>query len=403
MSNRRKGFTLVELLVVIAIIGILMAMLLPAVQQVREAARRTDCANRLRQVILATHSYHDANKQLPVGLIQDQTTTDVFGHLFDNQCMSILGLCMPFMELNPFYQACNPDGFNIRKDLNDLVDVNGNRLYGDAFKVHFDPCTAPPGAEDPLDDLFLTAVPDFVCPSDNINDVVFEFAGVPGSNASLFAYAPWWDGVTNDDNNWWGWLVLYVDSVSGDPLIEFFPHRTNYVGCIGAHGHTIGPERSRWKGASAPRQRITLETIFDGTSRTLLAGENIGGFFNNIRGRDIDDDDVNVVTGSLPHTWAMGGGCQIRGNIPYLRGTLYDGTYTITDLLDPAMDIFDGKTIPMLGDTKFASERGFGATHPAGVNMGLCDGSVRTVNRSTDWMTLYQIAGASDGGVPVDF
>ncbi|HMP69338.1 MAG TPA: DUF1559 domain-containing protein, partial [Pirellulaceae bacterium] len=67
MSTRRKGFTLIELLVVIAVIGILMAMLLPAVQQVREAARRTDCANRIRQLAIASHSFHDAFKRLPAG------------------------------------------------------------------------------------------------------------------------------------------------------------------------------------------------------------------------------------------------------------------------------------------------------------------------------------------------
>ena len=62
---RRSGFTLVELLVVIAIIGVLVALLLPAVQAAREAARRTDCVNRQRQVLLAAHNYLSAMKQLP--------------------------------------------------------------------------------------------------------------------------------------------------------------------------------------------------------------------------------------------------------------------------------------------------------------------------------------------------
>ncbi len=402
MSNRRKGFTLVELLVVIAIIGILMAMLLPAVQQVREAARRTDCANRLRQCVLATHSFHDANKQLPVGLTAQQTCDDVFAQVYDNQCTSILGLCQPFMELNALYQGGNPDGFNFRKDLNELVDVMGNRLYIDAFDCH-GPGTADPNAVDGFQDFLLTAVPDFLCPSDNINDVVFDLGvgGSAGANSSFFSYQPLWDGVTNTDMNWSGFLGFF--SIGGVNTQDFWFNRTNYVGCIGAHGHNIGPERERWRGCVAPRRRVTLETIFDGTSRTVIMAETIGPFFNNIRGRTIDDDNNANVTNSLPRCWFMNGGVQMRGCIPYNQASLYDGTYTIQDPLDPSGDIFDGRQIPMLGDTKFSSDIGFGATHPAGVNMGLADGSVRTVTRSTDWMTLYEIGGAADGGVPLDF
>ena len=103
MQNRRsRGFTLIELLVVIAIIAVLIALLLPAVQQAREAARRTQCKNNLKQLGLALHNYHDTYNRFPGASYCGVTGTSSIAH-----CHTWIEMLFPYFDQAPLYSKIN--------------------------------------------------------------------------------------------------------------------------------------------------------------------------------------------------------------------------------------------------------------------------------------------------------
>jgi prepilin-type N-terminal cleavage/methylation domain-containing protein len=132
--RRHSGFTLIELLVVIAIIAILVALLLPAVQQAREAARRTQCKNNLKQLGLALHNYHDAYKMFPAGHMESGWDGPSYRHQF-----SWLTYMLPYIDQSNVYS---------------LIDFSQIDL---STSAHQNPVFMPAGTVD---------VATFICPSD---------------------------------------------------------------------------------------------------------------------------------------------------------------------------------------------------------------------------------------------
>ena len=111
MASKRRGFTLVELLVVIAIIGILVALLLPAVQAAREAARRNQCSNNLKQLGLAVHNFHDVMKELPPASLFDSYATwpvQLLPYLEDQNAYDLWDIRLSYYFQNSKARAAGP-------------------------------------------------------------------------------------------------------------------------------------------------------------------------------------------------------------------------------------------------------------------------------------------------------
>ncbi|MBN1858312.1 DUF1559 domain-containing protein [Candidatus Bipolaricaulota bacterium] len=203
--KRRFGFTLVELLVVIAIIGILIALLLPAVQAAREAARRSQCSNNLKQIGLAMHNYHDTFKTLPMGFTAD------FGLAMNYQSQAYAHHCPPGDDGFRYYGSWTWSAY-----IAPFMELTGQY---DALNV-----TKEYGAQSMVDPAVIavlqTPVGTLRCPSDDgpeLNTIgEYRVADLNGtrSNIALASYMGVCDdnsaSIDNRQNNCGG--VLFADS-----------------------------------------------------------------------------------------------------------------------------------------------------------------------------------------------
>ncbi len=273
MSNTRElkrsvGVSLLELITVIAVIGMLAALLLPAVQSSREAARRISCQNNLRAIGIATTNFESAMHRFPPGYVGSYNST-----MDDPNCTWIgaLTYVLPFLEQKTAYSEIDS-----ARNLNVDAVIRGNTSVIELGNWW--------SREDKCLDVSRNQFAIFACPSDD---------GVETTNGVLVAVHTWTDANSH---------VLMV----GRKEIEFKNLGrvgvTNYVGSSGFGGG--GLNLSTMRGVFYNRSKTKYRDILDGTSNTLLYGEVTGAW----------DEMQKPVRRSHSFAW-MGSGA-----IPLLRG-----------------------------------------------------------------------------------
>ncbi|MDR3618458.1 MAG: DUF1559 domain-containing protein [Paludisphaera borealis] len=343
--RRRSGFTLIELLVVIAIIAVLISLLLPAVQSAREAARRAQCTNNLKQIGLAVHNFESTNSKFPDGYAQVPLIPNGGGGSGSSRA-NVLAQILPFLEQANLYSA-----FNFEVDVNGCCNPNAN-----------DNLTAR-----------TQLVSAFVCPSDpattrmNGNVGYSNYFASVGNTASV-RFNTGGDSETNGGKI--GIFNVTIDTT------------------------TLAPSPN-WQKLTS---KTTIASVTDGTSNTGLFSEttrsNIvsGDFYAKENVYTIPPEYFNNDAPTLPacNDW----------DTSYVGRIYYRGQQWYRNL---PMTAYYSHTVPPnykgydCGSTNFyASHTAARSRHPGGANAAFADGSVRFVKDSvnpTTWRGLGSRAG----------
>ncbi len=274
MSRARRGFTLIELLVVIAIIAILIALLLPAVQQAREAARRTQCKNNMKQLGLALHNYHDTHNCFPFAFM--------VGGDFNISTWGIM--LLPYLDQAPLYNRWN----SCCPAFNEAVAVFPAPIIQQNLQV------------------IQTPLEVFKCPSTAEADV--HNYGLPAN-----AGGP---GVPPFNMNWRASRSDYAPTGGIRGVYANIAYANFPGGTSGNRGGFLEPV-----GLLDPGNTVTrFRDIIDGTSNTFALGERVGG--SNVYRKKRVDTAMTAAAGP-----AQGGawGDFLSGD-HWPNGSLYDGT-----------------------------------------------------------------------------
>jgi prepilin-type N-terminal cleavage/methylation domain-containing protein len=369
---RRPGFTLVELLVVIAIIGILVGLLLPAVQSAREAARRMTCSKNVREIGLATLNFESAFKRLPPGVM-----TPIRSPLMPNAPLGVewnqhngighLVQILPYLELRQLSQVFEAE-MNLNPDTDGVGATSGSdRQLRNVYWWNNDYGVSPPARPS----AWTTAqnnIPIFLCPSD-IADQGLEYS-------ILFQFA--FTGATNALP---GHTYYYESSAFAD--WHRTVGKTNYLGCAGRSGKTgsqaldpaapaganlgaVGITSDDLIGWCQVRSKTRLRDITDGTSNTFFFGE-VTGTWRKPR---------TNTSRQFSFWWVSNAGMITRFMVP--------NPTSATEWLQA---------------TQYGEGRKFHSLHGSGLHMSRLDNSVAIVPFSLEGRLWFIMGGMRDGQI----
>jgi prepilin-type N-terminal cleavage/methylation domain-containing protein len=357
-SRSRSAFTLVELLVVIAIIGVLVALLLPAVQSAREAARRSQCTNNMKQIVLGCHNFHDSHGTVPHIVSYSATgggaTTGGFGAGW-----GWLPFMLPYVEQKALFDSIN---FNTNVCCNSLAPIHN------------------------------AIIPAFSCPSDPLGRGFLSDRGLPAAtcnDGSGVALSPGLVGGITPANLARTRPSSYLGSFGdGFVLADTVGYSVGATGraygcggCSEQSGATVagpncpipgvgwggGPNhRGIWDYRNS-RPPIRFANITDGLSNTILVGH------------------ISSLAAGYDMVWFTNTGSTIGTSLPInfnIRQSVQQGSFYC-----PGCNLTG---TPWRG-------RGFQSHHPGGVVVGMADGSVTFLTESISQVT-FNALGSREGG-----